>query len=98
MGGAAGALGNLAGQWSGDTAFACTNWKQAAVQGRIGAVSGYAGWRTGLFGALGAVRAGSSVERALKFGERAAAVTGGAVQVWANAPVPTSLGGVAPQR
>ena len=97
VGGAAGALGNLAGQWTGDTAFACTNWKQAAVQGGIGAISGLAGWRTGLFGALGAVRAGSSLERALKFGERAGAVAGGAAQIWANVPVPTPLGGFSPQ-
>jgi RHS repeat-associated protein len=96
VGGAAGAGANLASQWTGGTSLRCTNFGSAAAQGFIGGISGVAGWGTGLYGALGAVRAGSSSSAALGFGGTAGAFAAGGAQVWMNLGVPTSLGGFVP--
>ncbi len=93
IGGVAGAGGNLASQYVSGTDFLDLDYKKAAVQMCIGVVSGAAGWRVGLSGALGVVRAGGSSSSALVLGSTAGSVGGGAAQVWMNLPVPTSYGG-----
>ena len=83
-GGIAGFVGNLAGQRATGTQACNLDYKQAAVQGAIGAVSG------GYGSALGSAASNASIVPGLS------AATAGAINSWTNVLVPTNLGGMRP--